>query len=118
MTDDDGAHLNRVAVSGRSSAQIRTGRVGWILWLILIIATGWQGMNAFGFVLHGAFGGSLYPSEVATWVTIARILLAASIACCVLGVIAERWVLFSLAVVITLVAVAMNLVEWNVGGVS
>ncbi|WP_243076660.1 hypothetical protein [Microbacterium sp. SS28] len=118
MTDDAGSHLDGAAVSGRSTAQIRTGRIGWFLWLILLIATGWQVMNAFGFLLHGAFGGDLYLSEVATWVTIGRILLVASIVCCVLGVIAERWVLFSLAVVITLVAVVMNLVEWNVGGAS
>ncbi|SFS12558.1 hypothetical protein SAMN04487846_2533, partial [Microbacterium sp. cf046] len=85
---------------------------------ILLLATGWQVMNAFGFLLHGAFGGVPYPSEVAVWVTIARILLVASIVCCVLGVIAERWVLFSLALVITLAAVVMNFIEWNVGAVS
>ena len=73
-------------------------------------------MNALGFLLHGAFGGGLDESEVAIWVTTARVLLPASIGCCVLGVIAERWVLLSLAVVIALVALAMNVVQWNVGG--
>ncbi|SFR85581.1 hypothetical protein SAMN04487846_0001, partial [Microbacterium sp. cf046] len=46
MTDDAGAHLGGAAVSRRSTAQIRTGRVGWIVWLILLLATGWQVMNA------------------------------------------------------------------------
>ena len=118
MTDDAGAPRDGAAVPRRSRAQIVTGRVGWILCVILLLATGWQVVNALGFLAHGAFGGGLESSEVATWVTTARVLLVASIGCCVLGFIAERWVLFSLAMVITLLALLMNLVQWNVGGAS
>ena len=118
MRDDARARTHGAVVSPRSPAQIRAGRVGWIFWLILLGVAGWQVMTALGFLLSGAFGGGLYASEIAPWVVISRVLLAASIVCCVLAVIAERWVLLSLTVVITLVSVLMNLVQWNVSGAS
>ena len=118
MTDEVGADSEEAGASARSAAQIRAGRVGWILMLIVLLATALQVIIGVGFLLDGAFGGGLHAGEVTGWVMMVRILLAASIACCVLAVIAKRWILFSLALVISLVLVVLNLLQWNVGSLS
>ena len=118
MTDEVHADSEGAGASARSAAQIRAGRVGWILMLIVLLATAWQVMMGVGFLLDGAFGAGPHADEVTGWVTTVRILLAASIACCVLAVVAKRWILFSLALVISLVLVVLNLLQWNVGALS
>jgi hypothetical protein len=114
MTDEIGPRPEGAAAHARPTAQTRVGQVGWILWLILLVATGALTMMGLRLLLGGAFGGGVNASEIAPWVTMTRILLVLSIVCCVLAVIARRWVLFPLSVAIGLVLLVMNLVRWNV----
>ncbi len=82
----------------------------------MLVATGIQAILGMGLLIDGGFGGGLRPDDVAVWIATVRVLLVASIASCVLAIIAKRWVLSSLSVVLTLVLMVMNILRWNVGG--
>ena len=115
MTNAVGPPSEEAEAPVRSTAQMRTGRVGWILCVILLLATSWQIITAVGLLMSGAFGAGLRADEVVIWVIVARILLAIALVCCVLAVVSKRWILLSLSIVLTLVLVVMNLLRWNVG---
>ena len=85
---------------------------------MVLVATGIQTILGMGLLIDGGFGEGLRPDEVAIWAATVRVLLVASITCCVLAMIAKRWVLLSLSGVLTLVLVVMNILRWNVGDPS
>lgn len=118
MADEHGAEPEGVARVGRSVLQVRAGKAGWIVALLVLLGTVWLVLSAFYLVVSHGFGGGVDAEEITTWVTVARVLLVASIACGVLAVIGRRWALLPLSVLIALGLLWLNLGRWNVDALT
>ncbi|TQJ32496.1 hypothetical protein FBY39_3007 [Microbacterium sp. SLBN-146] len=88
------------------------GRLGWVLFGVIVLFTLRQAWALFGLGLGAALGGTVNAEGIEAWRIASGLLLVLSAGDVVLAFLSRRWVLFLLALVVTFVACVMNIMQF------